>query len=817
MRPGRAALLAFLAAFTTLFVQVLVHRVVSAKLLNNYAFLVISLTMLGFALSGVILTRGLGRFLERLTPALNLCAAAFVITLLGATVVFYHAPAGPQYVFSRATFVANLLRWMPLSLLYAVPFVFGGLILGALLSSPRLTARRIYFFDLVGSSLGALCVIPAISWVGVENSLLAASALMVVGTAVLAPPRGKAARTAVGVAAAAIALTTALRGRAFDLRYPEGSVLAGAHDPGSGVVVEHTAWDPLARIEMSRFPSSQLQHSLYPALIGTNPDFLARFQRMLTQNNYAFTYAVHYDGQPRSLRGIEETIYAAAYQAGTVRAPRVLVIGVGGGFDVLAALRFEASHVDAVEVNRATVGILRHTYRDYFRHWVDDPRVNLVHGEGRHYLATRGADYDVIQLSGVDSYSGTPAAAHVFSENFLYTAEAFDLYLSRLSPRGVINMMRLEYLPPREMLRALVTAVEALRRRGVQRPADHVVMLTSTAGNFTALLVKRTPFLPQEVARLDRWARAGNLFVVSAAPDRNQKHETMYQVFLNLGDPRREAAFQRAYSFDVSPATDNRPFFFRYSFWNHLWSTERAVRASVPVMEYSVLLLLGVVGLASIACVALPLRALAGEGLQVPHAGRWALYFAGTGIGYLAIEIAFLQKFGHFLGHPNYALSVVLAALLLASGLGSLFSARIVGMLGQLRFLAYVLALVVLVEYGLFLPLLPHWIALPFALRCAIVGALVAPVGVCLGVFVPTALERLKDGAAAFAPWAWGINGIFSVMAPVAAVSLSITWGINALLLSSIPVYMAVGWAFPVKARPAEELAEEEEVLATGT
>jgi spermidine synthase len=135
----------------------------------------------------------------------------------------------------------------------------------------------------------------------------------------------------------------------------------------------------------------------------------------------------------------------------------VVAIGVGGGFDLLTALYFDASEVTGVEVNGATLDILRRVYRDYTKHWVTDPRVTLVEDDGRHFLAASDRAYDVIQLSGVDSYSGTPGAAHVFSENYLYTAEAFDLYLSRLSDEGIVNMMRLEWKPPREMLRALVT------------------------------------------------------------------------------------------------------------------------------------------------------------------------------------------------------------------------------------------------------------------------------------------------------------------------------------------------------------------------
>ncbi len=167
------------------------------------------------------------------------------------------------------------------------------------------------------------------------------------------------------------------------------------------------------------------------------------------------------------------------------------------------------------------------------------------------------------------------------------------------------------------------------------------------------------------------------------------------------------------------------------------------------------------------------------------------------GIGYLAIEIALLQKFGLFLGHPNYALSVVLASLLLTSGLGSLFSGTIIKALREVRFVSYTLAALILLEYGLVFPRLLAMIVLPFWVRTLIVCVLVAPIGLCLGTFVPSALEGLKSTAPAFVPWAWGINGIFSVLAPVLSVGFSMTWGINALLLAAIPIYLLVGWVLP--------------------
>ncbi len=792
---ARACGLAFLTAAVTLFLQVLVHRVISAKLLNNFAFVVISLTMLGFALSGVLLTRLLPRMLARFDDALSLCSSLLVVTSLGAATSFYHADIG-QFATSRLDFVLLFLKTMPHAMSFALPFTFCGLILGTLLSAPALPARRIYFYDLAGSGIGAFAVIPAIGQIGVENSLLLACVVTLSGALFLVPPRALPARGMAVAAALAVGFCAISRSTVFDLRYPSGTMLSSIRGFGSPYGIEAVLWDPMARIEVSRVPSPVEQMN-YPSLIGGNRSFHARFRRLLTQNNYAFTYAVDYDGRRESLRGIEETVYSAAYHASSVAGPNVAVVGVGGGFDVLTALNFDAQKITGVEINAATHALWTDRYRDYFRHWVQDPRVRLVLAEGRHFLSTKDERYDVLQLSGVDSYSGTAAAAHVFSENYLYTAEAFDLYLSRLTENGILNMMRLEHVPPRGMLRALVTATAALRRAGVPRPAEHVVMLTAKPiPNFTALLVKKTAFTRDELRRLEQWAGSNPYLSVSAAPGATPARSA-YEQFLGLGDQRREKAFVALYPWDIWPAEDDRPFFFRHSFWWHVFSDDPLISASVPTMEYSLIILLCVIGVATLLCVSLPLRLLARREPSTPLTARYGLFFAATGLGYLAIEVALLQRFGLFLGHPNYALSVVLASLLLASGLGSLFSERIVRTLGSLRFVAYALSGLVLAERTFVFPHLLALGGLPFALRVTLVFALIVPVGLCLGAFLPTALERLKLSAPAYVPWAWGMNGVFSVLAPVLSVAVSMTWGINALLIAALPVYLLASFSLP--------------------
>ena len=795
----RAAFVTFLTAGAALFAQVLLHRLISAKLLNNYAFLVISLTMLGFAAAGVILTPLLPRMLARRDEYLALLAVGFALTLVVVASVFSFLPAGFQFTHSRAFLVRTLLTWIPVALLFAVPFGFVGMLLGLVLGDPRLPTRRIYGVDLVGSALGAVVVVPAIRHLGVERALAACSLLVVAATVAALRPRRAATWTVAAAALVAGIAGLAAPASVFPVRFRSVSMLAASASPGSdGPGLEYMQWDPVARIEIARLPPLDPPTTDFPMLMGDHPVFTRRFTRVLTQNDHAFAYMIEYDGRPESLEGIDRTIYAAAYEVRAAPNPRALVIGVGGGFDVLTALRYDPARVTGVEVNGATLDILRRVYAEFCGPWVRDPRVTLVEDDGRHFLAARPDTYDVIQLSGVDSYSGTAGAAHVFSENYLYTQEAFDLYLSRLSPQGVLNLMRLEWRPPREMLRALVMVVASLRRAGVSDPSRHVVVLAARKWNYASILVKKTPFTPEEEARVRAWADANPFFMPAASPRANAGRENFFQLFLTLGDEARERAFVTVYPFEIGAATDDRPFFFNQTGWWQLFTDDPVGRRALPAMQITVLVMFAAVGLAAVLCVYLPLRLLATRDPEQRRAAtfRKGAYFACIALGYLAIEIALLQKLGLFLGHPNYALSVVLASLLLATGLGALFSDRIIATLRGIRFAAYALGLVLVAVHLLVFPRLAGSLGLPFGVRTLLVLAMVLPIGALLGVFMPWGLDRLKVTAPSLVPWAWGVNGIFSVLAPIASVAFSITWGSGALFLAALPLYLAAVYAF---------------------
>lgn len=796
----RGSALAALTATSMLAAQVLVHRLVSLKFLNNYAFLVISLTMLGFGLSGVYLARILHRVERERSDFLAAWSGLFAATLVASAALLLGAGVIASDAATRPEFIVSFLRSIPYALIFAVPFTFGGLLLGTLLSARDYVTRRVYFFDLMGSATGAFVVLPVIGAVGVERAVVIVALLQVVGTCVLHPPRASWAR---GIAAAGIAVAVfagVFHADAFALNAPGRFRWSPTRGLDKSAKLIETRWDPLGRAEMWTIDGAPLTFPLQ-SIFGDEVAFRNRFKRVLTQNNWAFSYAPYVDVPFEQLTGIERTMYATSYLASSVKEPRVAVIGVGGGCDVISALHFGAREVNGVEANGATLDFITRLDRPYFEKWAADPRVHIFHDEGRHFLASSDSKYDVIHLSGVDTYAGTPGAAHVFTENYLYTVEAFELYLSRLTDGGIVNVVRLEWPPPREGLRALTTAIAAERRIGVQHPAANIVIMGSHDVRWLAFMSKRTAFTDAELDKLEAGIADNPLLRVVASPRTFGKNENIYQGFLGLDDPLKEDIFLLSAPLNVAPVEDDRPFYFRFSYWWHLFpaDTDTVVKPLIPTMELSVLFLLGVIGLIALVCIWLPLRAERRAASEGAEAGlsRFAVYFAALGLGYMAIEMALLQQFGLFLGHPSYALSVVLAGLLFATGVGALLADAIVKRLGGVRFVAYLLSGVVFLEALVVFPRLSVLLAASFTVRCAVTLALIAPLGICLGVFLPNGLEQLKVKTPRLVPWAWGVNGVFSVLGPILAIAAAITFGSRTLMILAVPIYLAAGWILP--------------------
>ena len=474
----------------------------------------------------------------------------------------------------------------------------------------------------------------------------------------------------------------------------------------------------------------------------------------------------------------------------------VLVIGVGGGVDLLVALAEGARFVEGVELNPVNVALMTGRYRAISGNVFEDPRVHVRIGEGRSYLRQSNRRYDLIQLSLIDTYAASSAGAYALSESYLYTVEAFSDYLAHLTPRGALAVTRFLHEPPREILRLCSVARAALQSRGVSDPENH--LLVSAAGVYGTVLVTPEPVTEAMKQRFLAAARAQHAAVayLPGGPIQNPIAEL-------IASPNPEALVA-AYPLRIDPVTDDRPFLFQYGRFTAARLFEsRATRDELlaPAGHSLLVTVLFVTTVLGAAMILLPLFLARGSRRKkpaLPTAGPTRAdlttigYFVALGIAFILVEIAAMQQFALVLGHPTYAVSIVLCALLLASGGGSLLQSAAIGtdrrrLLGVAGALASLLALEAAFAHPVFPRLLQH----PFPIRALAAVLWVAIPGVLQGMLLPSGVAILAARRPALVGWAFGANGFASVVGSVLSVLLAIAAGFRVTVLAAAVVYLA--------------------------
>ncbi len=591
-------------------------------------------------------------------------------------------------------------------------------------------------------------------------------------------------------------------------------------------------WNSMSRVDGFHWPAVYggiglwgLSPRYYPDGNGPLPR-----QKGIAIDAWALTSTMRYSGAPlqpagdpavnaaRKKLAVLEYLPATTVHRLRPRAERIVCIGAGGGPDLLAAKYFGVRRITGVELNAAVVGAVRGPFAAFAGHLYDHerhPDVEVHVAEGRHFLERSPERYDIVQLSGVDTLSSTEAGAFALSENFLYTLEAFDTYLRHLTPDGVLTLTRW-FLPLVEgdhlqltfELRLLALAREALARAGVAEPGRGIFYLKSA--NFTVILVKPSAFTAAEDAALRAHCARYGFDLLWSPLQRTERIACMdrtypnpLQEFMDAADP---AAHLAASSFDLTPPTDDRPFFFEMSRFSQILDARHYLNARGLTPHGILVLLLAEVALLGLVFVIWPLRRLAAA---QPFAGGGRvrlgalLYFTAIGFGFIAVEIVLSQKFVLFLGHPFYALAVILSSMLVFSGIGAALSAawpvpRFATLLAALLALATALGLDLVFARALHLDL---WA------RIAISVLMLAPVGLAMGVPFPAGVRVLNDVRPQLIPWAWGINGYTSVLGSVMAVVLGLELGFMAVLFTAAAVYALGVAGYSLMAGPAARAA----------
>ncbi len=735
-----------LISMSALTYELVLTRIASVVMFYHFAFLAVSLALLGMSVAGIYIYLLAKRFPKhRASEQAFLFCLLFSLSLPLALLAVLNVP--PELELSLHSMgTAQGLRFMFNIAAMALPFFFSGLAISLMLTHFGRAASRIYFADLAGASVGCILILPLMNLLGGIQAVFfvaiggACAALVFAWTAT--------SRIRIYIALGTcliLALLAGLNHREQVIRIEQAKGLA-EQEP------VYERWNSFSRVAV--YPSNPLSQDL---------------ERMsILIDGYAFTAMARFDGDLSKLESLRLELASLPYHLPGKK--DVLIIGSGGGFEVLIALLFGSESVTAVEINPLMIDIVDHEFADFSGRLYSRPGVVAAIDEGRSYIRNSDRRYDIIQATLVDTWAASQAGAYALTENYLYTKEAFIDYLEHLTDDGVLAMTRWYVDNPEEMLKMTSLALDAMTELGISDPDKHIVV--ARREYLGIVLVKRTPFTQEEL-RIIREASNTFWFPLVYSPSGESQ-----QIFVDLVNASDRENFHRIHGLEcsVSSSTDDRPFFFFCE-----------QNQTLPFLLAAVLFLVTV-------SILVPLVSLSGRSLRdlVSNYSGALVYFACLGLGFLLVEIILIQRFVLFLGHPVYAISVILFSLLFFGGLGSnlsgQFGAERRGFLLKTVLLALVLLLGV---YNVGYPaLLQTFTGLSTAHRIGVTVLFLCPLGVLMGMPFPLGIRAVHAKDPRVVPWVWGVNGTLSVLGSVLAAMLSISFGFTVALVVGQLVYL---------------------------
>lgn len=795
----------FTISLAILLLELLLTRIFSVVMYHHFSFLAISLAMTGLGLGGLLVHLRPRRFrADNIRTVAPMLSVVFALGVLVSAWVAFHMPIRLE------TSAANSSRVALVLVLSLVPLTAGGLIIAQILAYNYERANRLYCFDLLGAGLACLLFVPLTNQLGAPTALLVTAVIGLVGGALLAEGRG--ARRANGAGALALLVLSVFNLNAgfFDVQFTRGA---------RQLPTLVTRWNSFSRVEVRGTPA-EMERPRPSFAWGLSSQLRRQVRELhLLYDGGALTQIPRFDGDLSEVDYLLWDVTSAAHHARTQ--PRVLVIGAGGGRDLLTALVAGATRVTALEINDITVELMQGRFRDYTGGlYVDHPDVTVVNEDGRSFVRRTRERYDLIQASLVDTAAASSAGVYALTENSLYTVEAFLDFFARLEPDGMLSFSWWYDTPPVEVLKIVTLARVALERLGVGDPAPHLVVVRTNPEltrrlSLATILVRRSPFPSQELAALAAWADRMR-FQLAYVPSQASPHGGDGVIEMLLGPKAEAADFAKTRPFDLSPTTDDRPFFFdRVPLL--AWTAARLGlpapargHGTLPLGSQTLLVALGVTGASALLLFTLPMwlgpsRQGGPDGRRaVPQRLAWMLYFACLGLGYIIVEIVLIQRFNLYLGRPAYSLTVVLFTMLASSGLGALAAARWSGRAALIPMLLGVCLAIGAVALGLE-AIIGATLAASAGSRMMTAAAFVAPVGFVMGMPFPSGLRQAGRSSESLASWAWAMNGGASVFGSVVAVVVSMTVGFSGCLTLATAVYaLALGVAvYLVRSRRA--------------
>ncbi len=800
VRRGRPGWVVFFVAAGVLGFELSLMRVLLVASWHHFAFLVISIVLLGFGASGTALSLFRTKLLARgegVLFALVLITATSMPVCLG---VAQHVPIESRFV--PALMWRQIGLWILYWFLLGVPFFIGAGAIGLALMTAGQNVGRVYAANLLGSAAGLMLATAAMNVIPPQWLPLWTGGLVLVGGAGLCPTSVRRRIVATVVCAGAVAAQCVIDPPHIRIDpYKHGAYVRRLErqDQAERVAV---AYGPRAVVEAYR---SELFHDLPFLSVGAMPPAI---MMMLADGHAAGS--VLKIARPEDAEVMDFCLMAFPYNL-TPANPKVLLLGEGGGTNVWLAARHQADVIHVVQPDANLISLLRGPLREHGGSVLDLPTVRLVTTEPRHFVEHTGERFDLIQFVTLESSAAGSGGVRGLAEDHLITVEGVGAAFRRLTDDGLLVATRGIQTPPRDNFKILATFAAALRGDGVAHPARHIVIVRDYLAVCT--IAKTTPWTPQQTETVRRvcaereltpvWfpgIRADELNrpdMMNGPPDEEGDWYHFAAKRLLSSTPER---FIADWPFDIRPPTDDRPFFLDFCKVTRLNELKRAfgdmwltrTELAFPFV-LAAIVVVGVVGAVLTIVPLLFVREYGyGGGL-----GSILAYFAAIGLGYMLLEMAFLSRLTHWVGDPISAAAVTIGGFLLSSGLGSLSAQKFRGKPNKLiRAVVGGLILMGLLEL-IVVPTLAGAVgSLPYLARCGLAFGAVLPLGYLMGFPMPIGLARLDRAAPATIPWAWGINGFASVIAAPAAIAIGMSVGYTAAGGVALAVYVVPGLLF---------------------
>lgn len=767
-----------LLSASVLMLEVLLTRVISVLYFPIGVYLVISLALLGSAAGGVFVALAARRLGDRMNPIPALACVGLALGIVVALLATISASAEPMYM-------------LPLSLAIALPFLGGGLAISALFNINPTSVHRLYLADLSGAGIGAVLASVILFLVSAPHAVILVACLAGLAAVLLSTCWRRWQQVFALAFVVLLAVVSPLLSRRLSIPALPPKELGELFSVRDDVVIEYQAWNPIARVDVVSIPGDRIEL----------PDALD--YRLVTQDGAAPSMVLGAGALDAQADFTEHTILGIPYWIKP--APEVLVVGLGGGPDVVTALHYGARRIVGVEINSRMIEIVSSVFSGFAGDPYSSPRVEVIMGDGRHVIEASADRFDIIQLTGVDTAVASLGISPNLAENYLYTVEAFKAYYEHLKPGGLLSI---SFPNARGLgLRMFAVGLQALDEMGVERPLDSMVV--SETGGFVHLLVKwQQPFTSDEIAVLARhfdqemfgiYFPLYHRLMGMGSPDTFSYHrlllaphvglESVYADYYGQWEEGKGMSWMAQQRFEVRPATDDWPYFFIPDRWFSYMPT------------FSLLLfILGILAVFALFFLIAPLVVFRRQGMRTKGALRTMVYFVCLGLAYMFVEVFFIQKMSLLLGHPAYAIAITLGGMLLASGLGSVLSTRLPwGAVRRVTMVIILLLLLLCTHTWLLDDIVRSALAWPLAFRILLTLLIVSMAGVLMGVPFPTGLSAVGTRAGkteGMIAWAWGMNGVASVMAPLVNLIVAVTFGLRVALLSAAVLYLLALLAF---------------------